>query len=279
MFQRKITIRENRLLNVWDNEKTDRQPMIFLHGLTGNVYQLQHYYNHFKDRFRCIALDFRGRGNSGKAEDNSSLEQHALDIIDMIDQMKLSSPILVGYSMGAFVAALVSTKVACKALVLLDGVATMDDHQDQIVRPTFPRLSNRYTSKQEYVETVLNNYSNMGIHKTDELVNAVSYEVSQYNDGWFNKGDEKTIASDWASFYKFNIKEVGRDISCPTLLFEATGSIGQFDELFKKEHYLETEKSIQDLEVAITDASHYTLVFEKRLEVIQIMDNFLERVL
>lgn len=277
MFQREITIRQNRLLNVWDNEKTDLQPMIFLHGLTGNVYQLQHYYHHFNDRYRCIALDFRGRGNSGEAEENSTLDQHALDIIDLIKEMNLLDPILVGYSMGAFVASIVSSQVACKALVLLDGAATMDDHQDQIVRPTFPRLSNRYDSKEEYVSTVLTNYANMGIPTTDDLEKAVSYEVNQQTDGWYNKGDEKTITSDWTSFYTFDIKEIGKQINCPTLLVEATGSIGRFEELFKKEHYKDTEKSISDLEVVVTDASHYTLVFEKRLEVIRLMEDFLER--
>lgn len=275
MKNKKIEVRDHSFLNVWDSEEKHDKVMIFLHGLTGNYLQLQYYYQYFKNQYRILAIDFRGRGNSGQASLNSSLQEHKKDVLELIKALDLKNIVLVGYSMGGFIAALVASEIEIDKLVLLDGAATNDDHQDSIVVPTFGRLSNRYESQINYVETVVSNYSKMGISDSAELRNAVTYEVTQKEDGWYNKGNEATIRSDWSSFHQFEINTVGPKIKCPVLLIQAEGAIGALGALFQEQHYIDTKKSIQNLIVKKTPANHYTLVFERRDDVLKEMTDFL----
>lgn len=277
MRVKEVKLDSSRTLKVLDSE-TNKRAMIFLHGLTGNYHQLQFFYNdeNLKRNYRMIALDFRGRGDSSKAEPSSSIHQHAQDIIDLIQSMYLENPILVGYSMGGYVASIVASKIKVDKLIILDGAATADDYQDLIVVPTFSRLSNQYDSQEAYIEMVTTNYSKMGVPYSDELENAVKYEVQEKTDSWYNKADEQTIRSDWASLRDFDILEVGSKINNPVLLIQCLGSVGSVGPLFKDEHYVETKKAFNNLQVVQSDSNHYTLVFDNQEEIKKKIDEFLE---
>lgn len=264
MNQKEVRLSGNRSLNVWDNEKTSTQPVIFMHGLTGNGYQLQHYYNHLSHEFRTIAIDFRGRGESGAPHQTSNIDQHCQDVIDLIETLELKRVVLVGYSMGGFIAAKVASMIDVDSLVLLDGCASMTQHQDNIVRPSFGRLNNEYESESHYVETVIGNYLKMGVIDSASLRKAVTYEVKQNDNVWVSKSTSDAIVQDWQSFYDYDVKSICENINCPVLLIEASGSIGNNGPLFYKENYEITEKSIKNLQIVETDANHYTLVFNNQ---------------
>lgn len=252
--------------------------IIALHGLTGNHLQLRHYIASLNPQYRVIALDVRGRGDSSPAENPSSIFNHAEDIKYLIEEMKIKNPILMGYSMGGFISGIVASEIPVKALVLLDGAATMGDHQRRIVEPTFGRLSNRYDSLEDYVKLVSNNYKNMGIPMTEELVENIIYEVENKGDYWGNKACEETIRQDWESFWEFDIKSIGAKIKCPTLLVEASGKIGNHPPLFVPDSYVNTKSSIKNLESISTDASHYTMVFNKREDINHRIHEFLKKI-
>ena len=253
--------------------------IIALHGLTGNYLQLRHYIASLNPKYRVIALDMRGRGNSGPAENPSSIFNHAEDIKNLIEEMKIKDPILMGYSMGGFVTAIIAaSEVPVKALILLDGAATMGEHQRLIVEPTFRRLSNRYDSLEDYVELVSNNYKSMGIPITEELIENITYEVENKGEYWGNKACEETIRQDWESFWEFDIKSIGIKIKCPTLLVEASGKIGNHPPLFVPDSYVSTKSSIKNLESISTDASHYTMVFNKREDINRSIHEFLKKI-
>src|SRR5690606_40509988 len=90
-----------------------------------------HYYaEQFKGEYRFIALDLRGRGNSAAADSDTSIFKHADDILGLIEELKIVNPILLGYSMGAFISAIVASRLkSVKALILLDGAAKASEHQ------------------------------------------------------------------------------------------------------------------------------------------------------
>lgn len=277
MREKQVQVRQDKYISLLDNEKFEKKAIIFLHGLTGNKYQLQFFFEHFYKDYRCIAVDFRGRGDSSPAEDSSSLLEHKQDIINLIEELKLEKPIIAGYSMGGFVAAHVASEVELEKLILLDGAATMSDHQDSIVVPTFGRLTNTYESDSNYVETVVGNYSKMGVPDSEKLRKAVNYEIEQVGDSWRNKADAETIKSDWFSFHDFDIKALSKTIEAPSLLIQCLGSVGSLGPLFMPENYVETKESLKELEVFESESNHYTLVFDKQEEVIDKIEEFLDK--
>lgn len=275
MKELKISVNDSHL-KVCQSGDLDARPVIIIHGLTGNHFQLQFYREALKDKYRVLEVDVRGRGESGSGENPSSISQHKDDIVRLIDHLELEEPILIGYSMGGYIASLVASEVKTKALVLLDSAAEVVEYQDKIVVPTFGRISKRWDSKEEYVNTVVSNYSNMQVPDSKELRTAVEYEVEEREDGFYNKSEESTIREDWASMRDFDVHKVFENIDVPVLLVQCLGSVGEVGPLFAPEHYVETKKAIKDLSIYESDTNHYTLVFDKQEDINNKVRSFLE---
>lgn len=274
MKTRIVDLDGGRTLNMADYPG-ETECVISLHGLTGNCLQLRHYCEALSPRYHVIAPDLRGRGDSGCGSSPSSLWEHQKDIVDLISTLRLHDVILMGYSMGAFISALVASQIEVKGLILLDGAGEMSEHQNEIVEPTFSRLSAHFSSLEEYVETVVGRYGKMGIPDSEKLRETVAYEVKKVGDHWENKGSEAVIREDWSSFWRFHIEDIGSRIHCPSLLVEASGTVGTLGPLFFPDSYVKTKNALGDLTVRCSDASHYTMVFEKRDDIQTFLEEYL----
>jgi pimeloyl-ACP methyl ester carboxylesterase len=85
---------------------TGRPPLLCLHGLTRNARDFADFAERFSPRFRVIALDFRGRGESAfdpQPERYNPLT-YAGDVQQLLDQLGIDRAILVGTSLGGIVA-------------------------------------------------------------------------------------------------------------------------------------------------------------------------------
>lgn len=86
-------------------------PVILLHGFASNRtenWRRVGWLSAFERRgMRAIAFDIRGHGESGKPHEPSAYSQHLLiaDVIGVMDALGVGSGILMGYSMGARLAA------------------------------------------------------------------------------------------------------------------------------------------------------------------------------
>lgn len=86
-------------MNLFYRELGEGQPLIILHGLFGssdNWYSLSKV---FAEDFRVIVVDQRNHGQSPH-DTVHNYKALAADLDEIIDKLKLSSPILLGHSMG-----------------------------------------------------------------------------------------------------------------------------------------------------------------------------------
>lgn len=256
----------------------EKDPILAIHGLTGSHKNMHYYAEKLKGEYRFITVDLRGRGNSSETDPDTSIFKHAEDILVLIEELKLENPILLGYSMGAFISAIVASRLeSIQALILLDGAAKTSEHQRSIIQPSLGRLSRHFDSKEHYVEEIKKIYSNLGIEWTEVLRDTVEYEVAQAGVHWENKAEESRIVADFNSFYTFNPVEIGAKINCPTLLVYAEGGIGSMPPLFYLDDYKEIQASIGHIETVVSDSNHYTMVFEQRDDIQKALDGFLEK--
>ncbi len=82
-------------------------PVVLLHGITGTAasnWGGAGIIDRLAEEFQVIAVDQRGHGKSGKPHDAASYgERMALDVVDLLDHLRLQQAHVVGYSMGGFI--------------------------------------------------------------------------------------------------------------------------------------------------------------------------------
>lgn len=267
----------NHMFQIADYPGT-KGTILTLHGLTGNHKQMHYFAEALKGDYRIIAVDLRGRGNSSATDEQTSLFNHANDMIALINELGIENPILMGYSMGAFISAVIASKLDnVKGLILLDGAATSTQQQRDIVQPSLGRLSKVYDSQEDYLEEIKAIYGRLGVTWTDHLQSVGEYEIYEEDGHWKSKSSEERILADFNSFYSFVPKDVCSQISCPTLLVHASGSIGPMPPLFYAEAYEDTKKYTANIETFTSDCNHYTLVFENREEINTTIISFLNK--
>lgn len=81
----------------------DGQPIVFLHGAWAGLRYFQPQLAGLSDRYRTIALDFRGHGRSEKTDAGHTIPQYARDVHAFLDGMGIDDVVLVGWSLGALV--------------------------------------------------------------------------------------------------------------------------------------------------------------------------------
>ncbi|WP_135305480.1 alpha/beta fold hydrolase [Haloarcula amylovorans] len=80
------------------------QPILFLHGAWAGLRYFEPQLTALSDKYRTVALDFRGHGRSEKTEHGHTVRQYASDVHEFLLHLDLDDVIMVGWSMGAGVA-------------------------------------------------------------------------------------------------------------------------------------------------------------------------------
>jgi pimeloyl-ACP methyl ester carboxylesterase len=105
--------------------------VIFLHAFALNQTMWQAQVALLKKRFRCITLDLRGFGDSTVVDEPSLMSQMAEDVRELQKRLALDKAVLVGLSMGGYIAFAFYRNYpeAVTALVLADTRATADTEE------------------------------------------------------------------------------------------------------------------------------------------------------
>lgn len=103
MCYSRVTLKDQTTLSVYDSYHGDRT-ILFLHGNSCDHTFLAPQIDHFSTRFRVVAPDLRGHGDSDKPVCAYTFSRLSDDIAEMAEQMGLSPMNVVGHSMGGAVA-------------------------------------------------------------------------------------------------------------------------------------------------------------------------------
>ncbi|WP_127474512.1 alpha/beta hydrolase [Microbacterium sulfonylureivorans] len=150
-------------VGVWDPEPADAAAadVLLIHGVTSSHLA----WPFVVDRLpgvRAVAPDLRGRGASNDLVGPAGLQAHADDLAAALDALGIERTVVVGHSMGAFVAVVFAHRHPDRVsrLVLVDGGLPLDVpaglDTDTLVAgilgPTAARLSMRFADAGEYLD-------------------------------------------------------------------------------------------------------------------------------
>jgi pimeloyl-ACP methyl ester carboxylesterase len=140
--------------------RPDAPLALALHGITSTSRTWLATARALGDRAALVAVDLRGRGRSNELPGPCGLDVHASDMIAVLDVLGLERAVVVGHSLGAYIAARLARRHPDRvaSLVLVDGGLTIPDSagaepEEFIARflgPTFERLAMTFPSLPAY---------------------------------------------------------------------------------------------------------------------------------
>jgi lipase len=135
------------------------EPIVALHGLTATYVNFIGIAERLAGRRPLFAVDLRGRGDSDKPDGPYGMAQHARDVAAAMRAMGLGASVIVGHSMGAFVATALAAQEPelVAGLVLIDGgyipaIAAPQPQQglDSALATRIMQLRETYPSRDAY---------------------------------------------------------------------------------------------------------------------------------
>ena len=115
---------------VFNQQGKGEPAVIFVHGWTNPKEIWDDQMAHFSEKYRAIAVDLAGSGESGNNRSDWTMEAFGNDIVSVINKLKLDEVVLVGFSMGSTVVIEAANQLPEKVI----GVVLVDDLMDPDIK-------------------------------------------------------------------------------------------------------------------------------------------------
>ncbi len=109
-------------------------PVVLLHGLTGSGACWSPLARALETEYDVVMPDARGHGTSSTPVNGYRYENHASDVVGLIQVLGLAAPVLLGHSMGGMTAAVVASQLATtiRGVILADPTFLSLQRQRQV---------------------------------------------------------------------------------------------------------------------------------------------------
>jgi pimeloyl-ACP methyl ester carboxylesterase len=267
-------------------------PVVALHGLTASYINFIGIAERLAGRRSLLALDLRGRGDSDKPEGPYGLAQHARDVAAAMRALDLGPSVIVGHSMGAFIATalaaqnpeLVSGLILIDGGYLLDMPAGADAEQvlDAVLAQRITQLQETYASHEVYRE-FWRSRPNFPAADWNAWTEAfLNYEIAGEAPLLRPKASEAAVRFDVAeSFKTAEITARLESLRVPVLLLRAAAGFALDRPPLIPDHAVEQMTTLlpELEEEKIPGTTHYTIVLGERgaSRVADLIDEFTKR--
>jgi pimeloyl-ACP methyl ester carboxylesterase len=281
-------------MNIWKGERVPGEvelavwragegpdPVVCLHGITAQHRAFNAAARHLGPTRGLVGVDLRGRGDSDKPESGYGLATHASDVVRVLDHLSLENAVILGHSMGAFVA--LKTALACpdrvRALVLLDGgwprvetspeEMTEEEKQEAAaleegLARAFRRLDMVFESPEAYLDFW---FPDRGLTMDDlppDLADYYLYDLAEVEGGYNPKASRAAAEEDSPSVSSTSpTADEMRAVACPVALVRASqGFFPGSDPLISDEArgMMAGSLDIRE-EVLVESANHYSMLW------------------
>lgn len=224
--EREVVVNRLRLHYLeWGNQ--DAPAVLLLHGLTGNAWEWEDVGIRLADRYRVVALNQRGHGDSAWASEYTP-DLMVNDVVGVINELGLAPVGLVGHSMGGIHAYRIAAwhPELVERLAIVDfGPGVGSEEFDLFWHTTLTAMANAAFDEPD---TAIAEWQAMNpLAQERELRRFITHNLQQAADGtWRWKLDGTGLigwvenfpdsATDWAAL---------RKIACPTLLVRGEQSL------------------------------------------------------
>lgn len=126
----------------YDDIGSGAQTVVLMHGMACRRTQMAGLADHLASRFRCINVDLRGHGDSGKPRTGYAMADFHGDLRGLLDRLGVVQPILIGHSFGGSISLAYAhdNPGAVRGLVMLDSGMRTNAHLQADLGPFYDAL-------------------------------------------------------------------------------------------------------------------------------------------
>jgi lipase len=256
-------------------------PVVCLHGITAQHRAFNALARHLIRSRGLVGVDLRGRGDSDKPPSGYGLDTHAADVIRVLDHLGLENAVILGHSMGGFVAlkCALSYPDRVRAIALLDGgwprVETSPEEMSEEERQeaaaleeglarAFRRLDMVFESPEAYLDYW---FPDQGLTLEDlppELADYYLYDLGEVEGGYQPKASRAAAEEDSPSVSTTSptVEEM-RNVRCPVTLVRASEGFFPGSDPLISDDVRDAMAGVLDLrsDTVVEGANHYTMLW------------------
>ena len=283
--QQVVTTREARghipgdgITMAWAHWPGAGATVIGLHGVTASYANFVGVADRLAGRRPLFALDLRGRGDTDKPVDGPfGMSQHANDVAAAMRAFGVADGVIVGHSMGAYVAVALAAEhpELVRGLVLVDGGLPLEPPPgidaaqllDVALAPQMARLRATFASYEDYLEFWRALPPFEGDRWNDWVEAYLRYDLGGVAPELRPKASEAAVRGDFLDTLATNrLRERLAAIQVPTLLLRATEGFNPGTPPLLPDDLVAREgAAVPDLtDRVIDDTTHYTIALGHR---------------
>jgi pimeloyl-ACP methyl ester carboxylesterase len=159
---------------------------LLLHGLTQQSHAFDAVASHLARRLRCVALDFRGRGESGWGPPGSyTVPCYVRDVLGVLDRLGLAAVHVVGTSLGGLVGLSLAAAAPARlrSLVLGDIGPEIDPRGAARIAAYAADLPEAFADPDAAADWAIAQYPWLAASPREAVLEAVRWAVRQGPDG------------------------------------------------------------------------------------------------
>jgi lipase len=244
--------------------------VVAAHGVTGTHMNWEPLADQLGEAVTVLAPDLRGRGLSRFVGGPYGMARHADDVIAVLDHAGIAEAVMVGHSMGGFVAATAAARYRdrIRSLVLVDGglplqlgpLAGLPAEQAvrAVLGPSLDRLKMTFGSRQDYLD-FWRAHPALADDWNDYLEQSFSYDLAGEAPALTSTVREDAVLADSADFLRSDdLEQALSQITQPVVMLRAP--LG----LLNQEPPLYPARVPNFTDVLVPGVNHYTIALTSR---------------
>jgi pimeloyl-ACP methyl ester carboxylesterase len=252
---------------------------VLIHGLTANAHAFDGLIAHgLTKNFHLISPDLRGRGLSSKPAFRYTLEDHAKDILGLLDHLNIGKALLGGHSYGGLLSVYLAANYPerVEKLIILDAAAEMNPNAPAMLGPTLSRLDKTFPSFASYLEEMKASPQNTFWDKNMETYYRADAHIRE--DGTVNPYPNLVNIIEVATgVAQQPWIQTFEQVKQPALLVNGLDDYTMDAPLLPDFKAKETVALMQDCKYVAVDGNHHTMLYgDNATHVVQAIENFLK---
>jgi pimeloyl-ACP methyl ester carboxylesterase len=203
--------------------------VVLLHGLAGHAGEWDAIARRLSIRHRVVAVDLRGHGASERLPDDLSRAAYVTDVVAVLDQLDLRTPVLIGQSLGGHTAMLTTAAhpELIHALVLVEaGPGGPNPRVQEEIGGWLDSWPNPFPSRQAAVDFLGGGAVGEGW----------AAGLEERGGGWWPRFDRDAMVASLAENARRSFWDEWTTIACPTLVVLGQSGIippQEIDDMFR----------------------------------------------